>query len=361
SAGEQSLIDQNGGIFIRRAEQFSEEDRILLMTVARVILSDKAGSLADQIDRRAAGEPSVPKLVPIAAPRGRRETPTAAEIEERELIFENGLGGFTPDGKEYVITTTPEQPTPAPWCNVMANPDFGTIISESGVGYSWQLNAREFRLTPWYNDPVSDTAGECFYVRDEESGAFWSPTPLPARGTMPYTTRHGFGYSVFEYAQDGIDTETTVFVHRDEPAKFWLVKVRNTTDRRRRISLSGFVEWVLTDQRSTGAMHTVTSTDPQSGAVFAQNKYNAEFGHLVGVFNVSENTATVTGDRVEFLGRAGSAKQPAAMERTKLSGKVGAGLDPCAAIRTPLDLGPGEEREVVFMLGAGRDAQHARA
>ena len=363
ASGESGLLDKPGGIFVRRAEQFNEEDRTLLRTVARVILSDKAGTIAEQVDRRGAGpsEPGVPKHVPSVVASARREPAVAAEVRDRDLVFRNGVGGFTPDGKEYVTTTTLEQSTPAPWCNVIANEKFGTILSESGVGYTWDVNAREFRLTPWYNDPVSDTGGECLYLRDEETGRYWSPTPLPTRGAMPYTTRHGFGYSVFEYNEAGLSTETTVFVDPTEPVKLWRLRIRNNSERRRRVSLYGYVEWVLTDQRATGAMHVVTSVDPATQAVFARNRYNADFAHKVAFFHASEPGRSVTGDRAEFLGRNGTTAAPAALERQKLSGRVGAGLDPCAAIRAPLDLGPGEEKDVVFVLGAGDDEAQARA
>ena len=117
--------------------------------------------------------------------------------------------------------------TPAPWVNVLANPHFGTVISESGLAYTWSENAHEFRLTPWGNDPVSDASGEAFYLRDEETGHFWSPTPLPSRGALPYVSRHGFGYSVFEHTEDGISSEVWVYVALDAPIKFTVLKVRN--------------------------------------------------------------------------------------------------------------------------------------
>jgi cyclic beta-1,2-glucan synthetase len=210
SRGDANLLDRPGGIFVRRSEQMSEEDKVLMQTVARVIISDTAGTLAEQMDRRARPEPAVPRFTALR----KREVnaPVAVEIERADLVAFNGIGGFTRDGREYVITTTPESRTPAPWVNVLANPWFGTVVSESGGAYTWCENAHGYRLTPWNNDPISDAGGEAFYVRDEESGRFWSPTPLPARGPMPYTTRHGFGYSVFEYTEDGISTEMRTYV-----------------------------------------------------------------------------------------------------------------------------------------------------
>ena len=226
---EANVTDRPGGIFVRPADQISNEDRILLQTVARAIITDSRGTLADQINRRGLAEVPVPRLTPT---RTRRAEPSpAAALPRRDLIFFNGLGGFTPDGREYVITTAHGQVTPAPWVNVLANPHFGTVISESGLAYTWSENAHEFRLTPWNNDPVSDSSGEAFYLRDEESGHFWSPTPLPSRGATPYVSRHGFGYSVFEHTERGIRSELWVYVALDAPIKFTVLKVRNESGR----------------------------------------------------------------------------------------------------------------------------------
>ena len=289
-----------------------------------------------------------------ARPKTSAKTPAAAEPPPRDLIFFNGLGGFTPDGREYVITTAHGRETPAPWVNVLANPTFGTVISESGQAFTWSENAHEFRLTPWNNDPVSDSSGEAFYLRDEESGRFWSPTPLPCSGLQTYVSRHGFGYSVFEYAAGGIRSELWVYVALDAPVKFSVLKVRNESGRSRRLSATGYAEWVLGDLRPKSAMHVVTQVEPGSGALLARNSFNTEFTGQVAFFDVDDPARTVTGDRVEFLGRNGSLRSPAAMTRARLSGKVGAALDPCAAIQVPFELADGEEREIVFRLGAGK-------
>ncbi len=350
---EGHTVDRPGGIFVRMADQMSSEDRILLQTVARVVLSDAAGTLAEQINRRATPESRTPKLHP-AGPRF-QEQAARAEPSRPGLQFFNGLGGFSPDGREYVITTESGQTTPAPWVNVLANPQFGSVISESGQAYSWGENAHEFRLTPWSNDAVSDTGGEAFYLRDEESGHFWSPTALPCRGAGSYVSRHGFGYSVFEHTEDGIRSELTVYVAMDASIKYSVLKVKNESGIERKLSATGYVEWVLGDVPAKSVLHIVTELDPLSGALFAHNAYNTEFADRIAFFDADAATRTFSGDRTEFIGRNGTLGNPAAMGRTHLSGKVGANLDPCAAIQVPFQLGAGEEREIVFMLGvAGR-------
>ncbi len=200
----------------------------------------------------------------------RAEAWVPGALPRRDLILSNGLGGFTPDGREYVIAPVPGQMTPAPWVNVLANAHFGTVISESGVAYTWAENAHQFRLTPWHNDPVSDSSGEALYLRDEESGHFWSPTPLPSPAAMPYVSRHGFGYSVFEHSSGGIRSELWVYVAIDAAVKFSVLKVRNESGRHRKLSATGYVEWVLGDLRSKSSMHVTTEVDPSSGALFAR-------------------------------------------------------------------------------------------
>ena len=352
------LQDQPGGIFVRSTDQISEEDRILIQTVAHVIISGNKGKLVNQAKQRVGLKIAVPRLIPSRTHRPAL-TPTPA-LPRHDLMFFNGLGGFTPDGREYVISTSQTQVTPAPWANVLANDMFGTVISESGMAYTWAENAHEFRLTPWHNDPVSDKSGEAFYLRDDERGHFWSPMPLPRRGSTPYITRHGFGYSVFEHSERGISSEVCVYVALDSAVKFTVLKIKNNTGQSRRLSVTGYAEWVLGDLRTKTAMHIITDVDFQSGAIFARNPYNTEFPNRVAFFNTDATTRTISGNRTEFLGRNGTLQDPAVMKRMHLSGKIGAGLDPCAAIQVPFELVDGEEKEIVFTMGLGRNLSEAK-
>ncbi|WP_223246735.1 GH36-type glycosyl hydrolase domain-containing protein [Sulfuriferula thiophila] len=353
---EAQILDKPGGVFVRRAEELSEEDRVLFQTVARIVFSDNTDTLVEQVERRVSAERASDRLEPLLQLTSESVSPLLA----RERIFCNGLGGFTPDGREYVITLEPGQNTPAPWANVIASPYIGTVVSESGSAYTWVENAHEFRLTTWHNDPISDISGEALYIRDEETGAFWSPTPLPARGRSGYVCRHGFGYSVFEHFEAGISSEMFTYVAMDALVKFVVVKLRNHTKRSRRLSLTGYWELVLGEWRHANLMHIVTETDPHSGALFARNAYGHECANRVVFVQVSELERSVTGNRTEFIGRNGSLASPAAMRRKRLSGKTGAGLDPCAAMQTQIELAEGQEREIVFIFGAARDTAEAQ-
>ncbi|MEP7322337.1 MAG: glucoamylase family protein [Saprospiraceae bacterium] len=350
------LRDRPGGIFVRASEQISNEDRILFQTVARINIPDNK-SLENFVKLKSISKQQIPFI--IVSKKINQEISNLPI--PGDLIFYNGKGGFTPDGNEYVIILDSKNQTPAPWVNVIANPGFGTVISESGSSYTWTENAHELRLTPWHNDPVCDPGGEAFYIRDDESGQFWTASYLPARSQSNYITKHGFGYSVFEHIEAGIYSEMTVHVDLEASIKFTKLKIRNHSGRSRKLSVTGYIEWVLGDSRSKTAMHIHTEIDPDSGVFFAKNHYSTEFFNHVAFFDTDESKNTFTADRTEFIGRNGTLQSPEAMGRTNLSGKIGLALDPCAAILVPFTLADGDEREIIFRLGAGKDAADANS
>ena len=356
AGAEAPLLGKHGGIFVLRVDQIPQADRALLQAVARILLVADAGPLDEQLDQPVARFPMPPALR-LTRAAWKEPAPLAAA---RDLIHMNGLGGFTRDGREYIITLAPNQTTPAPWINVIANSGFGTIVSESGSSYTWAENCHEFRLTPWENDPVGDPSGESLYIRDEETGQFWSPTPLPARGATPYTIRHGFGYSVFEHTENGLASELSVYVAMDAPVKFAACTVRNLTARARRVSVTGYWEWVLGSLREDTLLHVQTDVCAATGALTARNRYQGDFADRIVFADTGDAGQSVTGDRLEFLGRNGTPARPAALQRGRLSGRVGAGFDPAGAIQVVLEIPPGQEREVVFRLGAGRSVEEVQ-
>jgi cyclic beta-1,2-glucan synthetase len=272
------------------------------------------------------------------------------------LRFANGVGGFTPDGREYVITGVP----PAPWTNVLANPNAGCLATDAGLGYTWAVNSQANRLTPWSNDPVSDSPGEVVYLRDEETGQVWSPTPLPADHYAPTVVYHGAGYSSWVQQQFGLSTELTVFVPIGDPVKVIRLQVTNRGDRTRVLGAAYFAEWVLGTVRDQTSWTVVTEVDSESGVLFARNAFNAEFGSAIAFAETNLRPRSVTGDRLEFIGRNGSLAAPAGMARAELSGHTGAALDPCAAILGTFELPAGAQQTVIFVLGQAADATWAR-
>ncbi len=346
-------LDRPGGIFVRRADQVPEEDRHLLAAVARLVITDAGGSLAQYADRRVRAETPAPRLIPTRS--GRREAPVPPP--DFDLQQWNGLGGFTRDGREYIIVLPPGVSTPLPWCNVLANPGFGTVVSERGAAYTWSDNCHEYRLTPWRCDPVADPYGEAIYLRDDETGASWSPTPGPLAGHSTRVVRHGFGYSVFMAGEEGIASELHMWVDANEPVKHLRVRLANRSKRPRRLSAFCFAEWTLGELRERTAGGLVT--EHADGVLFARNPLHDEFSGQTAFMAVNRRVASWTCDRTEFLGRGGAAAHPAALDAVRLLGRAGAAIDPCAALHVTLDLEPGQERVVVFTIGCGRDRGHA--
>ncbi|HEY0563602.1 MAG TPA: glucoamylase family protein [Methylophilus sp.] len=353
---EAKSLNQPGGVFVRRIEDLSEDERVLLMTVARIVFTDTTEILVEQVERRVLAE-RVADRYEVIPPAHREQAP---QLAVPQLIFNNGIGGFTADGREYVIHLKPGQATPAPWVNVIASPHIGTVVSESGSAYTWVENAHEFRLTTWHNDPVTDASAEAYYIRDEDTGAFWSPTPLPATGQHGYICRHGFGYSVFEHVESGIASSLHTYVAMDAPVKFVVIKLTNQSNKARRLSLTGYWELVLGEWRHANLMHIVTEVDTHSGAMFARNAYGRECANRLFFAKVSGKATSVSGNRAAFIGRNGTLKSPAAMYRKRLSGMTGAGFDPCAVLQTHVELAVGQTHEVVFMFGATANADEAR-
>ncbi len=349
--------DQPGGIFVRNSEQISNEDRILFQTVARIIISAEGGSLIDHVNRKAVAKPNVAALVPTKS----YQPVSSSLVLPENLTFFNGYGGFSGDGKEYIIGVSNEKRTPAPWSNVIANAKFGTVLSESGQSYTWSENAHEFRLTPWENDSVCDLSGEAFYLRDEETGHFWSPVPLVKNKPGLYIVRHGFGYTVFEYEEAGIHSEVCIYVDLEAAIKFTTIKLKNNSGKPRKISATGYVEWVMGDLKPKSAMYMITELEQESNAIFVKNPYSMEFSDHVGFFDTDRQIKSFTCDRNEFIGRNGSLKNPAAMTYPKLSGRIGVGLDPCTAIQVIIEMTSDEIEEVTFKLGAGKNNREANA
>ncbi|MBW8888487.1 MAG: phosphorylase [Fibrobacteres bacterium] len=348
-----------GGVFLLRRDRIPAEDRLLIQACSRVVLSARRGSLSDQVMRMR----RVP--VPAAPPHRRREASAQPVVPPPRpyLEFFNGLGGFTPDGKEYQIILGEGQWTPAPWINVIANPHFGFIASEAGSGYTWCGNSRERKLTPWSDDPVSDSPGEAMYVRDRESGEVWTPTALPVRlAGRPYVAVHGQGYTRYMHASQGIRLELTQWVPESDPVKISRLVLENVSPKTRQLDVTAYVEWVLAPVRGMATQHIVTRRDPATGALTARNAWIAEFAEPVAFADLQGRQSSFTCDRAEFLGRNGSRAQPLALQRVEpLSNRSGAGLDPCAALQVLIELPPGGKAQIVFTLGQADSDEAAAA
>jgi cyclic beta-1,2-glucan synthetase len=348
--------DARGAVFTLRADLVAAEIQNLLYSCARVVLDGKRGTLTEQLNRARDLKPASPPPAPRKLPAPFTEPRTAPP----ELEFFNGLGGFTNNGREYLTILEGNDHTPAPWLNVIANPSFGFQVSADGSGFTWSVNSQQNQLTPWSNDPVCDRPGEAIYLRDEETGEIWGPTALPIREVATtYAIRHGQGFSQFDHVSHGIAVELLQFVPVEDSIKISRLKIINQSGRQRSLSITAYVEWVLGSNRSATAAFILTEINPETGAIFARNPWNDQFGTRVAFADLNGCQTCWTCDRTEFLGRDGAMDRPLGLTPgTLLSNRSGAGLDPCGALQTMLQLRPDQTAEIVFFLGesASREA-----
>jgi cyclic beta-1,2-glucan synthetase len=348
-----------GSIVLLRNDLLSAQARALLHGAARIVLLSRRGTLSEQVGRlqRLDGIER-----PILQPRSEHEREDVP-LPAPALEFFNGLGGFAENGREYVVILNERLRTPQPWINVIANPSFGFLVSESGSGFTWSLNSRENQLTPWSNDPVTDPTGEVLYIRDDDTGELWTPTALPIRDdAASYMACHGQGYSRFHHGSHGILTELVQFVPTEDPVKISRLLLENRSGRTRRLSITAYAEWVLGSSRSTSAPYIVTEIDSKSGALFARSLWSGEFAGRIAFSDLAGKQSSWTGDRTEFLGRNGTHEGPLALEpgNGMLSGNVGAGLDPCAALQVSIELKAGERTNIIWLLGQADERDQAR-
>ena len=392
-SSDSAVGEQPGGVFIRRRDQLGPAILEMIRAAARVVLTCDGrtlGSIAEEWRESTELDEELPPPPPTMAirardsgqrlidtfsevrrvfrPRPRPITPARSPLvpvpdagsgqngeppsTDSALLFDNGIGGLTAD-HDYVMRVRGDHLPPAPWANVIANARGGCIVTERGAGCTWAGNAQFYRLTPWRNDPVCDEASDAMYLRDDESGELWSPTPGPVRNDDHYTVRHSAGSSRFEHARRGIRTDLTIGMAPDDPVRIAILTVTNAGSLTRRLSLTWYVEWTVGTVREESKDRVVATFDDTSQVMSAANTFNPAFAHMRAFVALSEPLTSFTGDRHEFIGRNETLADPVALrERHPLSGTVLAGIDPCAALQCVLTLEPGETRQIVALLGA---------
>ncbi len=355
---------QPGGAFLLRGDMMGAAERLLFQSVAAAVIETNRGDLRAHLAR--------PAVVPVA-PTPMPEIETRSDGLERPvwpslavpvpaLTLPNGVGGFVDDGRCYAIVLEGDQETPAPWVNVLSNPRFGTILSAGGSATTWSENSRENRLTPFFNDPVMDRGGEAIYIRDDDSGRAWCPTPgpMPRDGASGrFLIRHTAGVTRFSRSFEGVHHQLEVSVDDEDPVRVAVLTLVNTAPAPRHFSVFCYNDWVLGPPREGDSKHVITEYEAAHHAVLASNPYNTDFKGRIAFACASERLISATGNRRSFIGRNGTMGRPSALLDESLTGEFGAGMDPCAALQVKFALEAGETRKIVFLLGEGRSRDHA--
>lgn len=362
-------VDQRGGVFVRRTTLIAEEDLQLIMSAARVVLSVSRGSLSSQLrllmpsGAKKSRQDVKGHLTRVDRPPDLLRLPVVSDAQpgstglDEKLVFHNGIGGFVADTGEYAMRISSRKRPPQPWSNIMASPQFGSLVTESGASFTWFENSQKYRITPWSNDPTLDPSGETFFVRDMQSDATWSLTPAPAGGEVDYEVRHGQGYSSFTHERHGIIQRLSVSVDPIDPIKIWHITLDNQTSTPRRVRIYAYAEWVLGNHRETLRVSTLTSYRPDLRAIIARNPFSP-FPRSCAFFSSTEAVRSWTSDRAEFFGRFGSRERPAALGRSGLSPSPRS-ADPCAAFEVEVTIEPGRQASLAFAIGAAQDERQA--
>ncbi|MVA79985.1 protein ndvB [Agrobacterium vitis] len=357
-------------VFAVRRDLMDDSGWNAVLAAARVVLHARNGKITDQVTH-AAELFAAPRGVdaidadwypPVPVMAGRTDL-VAPIIDGSDLEFWNGYGGFAADGAEYVVRLGPGQSTPQPWINVISNDNFGFHIAAEGSGFTWSRNSRDYQLTPWSNDAVTNRTGEAFYVADLDSGEVVSPISAASnRQDVVYETRHGLGYSVFSTEAAGLAVELTVTVDQVEPVRFTRLTIRNTGDSTRRLRSYGYVEWILGNNPQKTAAFVLPSHDAETGALLATNPYSIDYSGRFAFLTAVETATGFASSRREFIGRHGDIKMPQAVAKgSPLSGSIDPEGDPCGALAFDITLQPGEEASVTFLLGDAESIEQARS
>ena len=350
SAGEGHWLNKHGGVFILRRDMLPDQDWTLLQSIARIYFEADQFSLKEVAQRLKSNKRAQRVQQPAVVANSPNWIHHSLKIPE--MHFFNGLGGFSRDGRQYLIHLTKSKATPLPWINVVANSkEFGFLISESGSSYTWSANSRENRLTPWNNDQVSDAPSEVIYIQDKITKQLWSPTPALKNQDLDYLVTHGQGFTAFDHINYEIETKLTMFVPLNDEVKITKLRFKNRSQQKRTLEVTSYVEWVLGLHKSKTAHTVITKRGPQPNSFLAQNPFSIEFANRVAYAAVSESVTSFTCDRRSFLGRHGHFKNPIGLQNEKLGGEIGAGFDACVAIKCEITLAANEEKEIVFLLG----------
>lgn len=350
------FLGRSGGIHLLAAEHMGPEACLKVEAAAHVVLDDNDIALQVKLDRILEQREMLPPLEPTMMPWPQT---VSNPLKPKELQFYNGIGGFETGSGDYLIYLEADEQTPAPWCNVLANENFGTIVNASNLGFSWAINSGENRLTPLSNDPLLDLPGEVLYLRDEMSAEVWSITPAPLGADNPCLIRHASGFTSWQRESHGLLQVLDVFVPLQDPVKLLRVNLTNKTNQARRLTATFYVEWLLGALKSQVKPHVVCEYDPRIKAIIASNAWNPDFAQRIAFVSANRGPHSVTGDRYDFLGSEGDLQHVAGLRHTDLGGRFNPGGDACAGYQVHIDLAPDESVEVIFTLGQGTNREEA--
>ncbi len=263
------------------------------------------------------------------------------------------FGFFDDKNREYVIT---KPNTPLPWINYLGCEAYFGIISNTAGGYSFYRDARLRRITRYrYNNAPFDFGGRYIYMRDNETGEFWSPSWQPTQNKIEdYQCRHGLGYSVIGSTYKKIKTETLYFVPLGENLEIWQITVTNLSKKPRKLSLFSSIEFCLWDAQDDATNFqrnfSTGQVEVENEVIYHKTEYRERRDHFA-YFACSEKLAGFDTQRDIFLGEYRGWNKPLAVERGKSFNSFAHGWAPIGSHHVKLNLKANDTKTVIILLG----------
>lgn len=271
-------------------------------------------------------------------------------IDMEGLKYYNEYGGFSEDGKEYIIKMTKDIKPQVVWTHVLANPNFGTVITNNNSGYTWYKNSRLSRITKWSNDVVLDTPSEIIYIKDNDYQKTWSLCPNLNQDDEEYYMTYGFGYAKFTAMRMGLLQEQTTFVPKDDNVKINLIRLKNTTQEKKELNLVYYINPVLGEDELKTNGYIDVNFDKNSNIIYAKSLFTQDINEQSLYISSSEKIKSYTGNRKTFIGN-GTLKNPLEVQMSSLGNDTALGGNACVAIEIEVELKAFEDKEIVFVLG----------
>jgi len=329
----------SGGVYLLKKSALSNQERESIIASAEIILDASKGTLGEQVER-----------IEVQSYSNKKEYTEFVEYEKRDLDREelelfNGIGGIDKKTNEYVIRFNKNQRTPLPWSNILANKEFGSIITENGGGFTFVENSHECRLTPWSNDSVLDDTGEQIYIRNEENGKIF--TPYMGKEEKELEVRYGKGYGKYISIEQGVKQELLVFVPKEKNIKLSKLSLNNLIDKKRKFSIFYYIQPLMGESLHRDKKYVEVRYDDDK--IIFKNTFNTDFKENIGYIFSSEKLKSYILSKNDFVGK-GSIEEPEALKAEKLL-EINDESDNVAVLQIELELEAYENKEIVFALG----------
>ena len=349
SRGEK-VYDKGSSVHHVKSDLMTAEEKTILLHIARVVLDSKEGTFKQQV--RARGEVFHEKATVRFSPSARipvLQNKTIPALPSG-LVHENNFGGFDERASEYVMHLSSDAMPPAPWANIITQENFGTLVTEAGATYTWSEDSYDNRITQWSNDPLLFKSAEIMYVRDEETGDTWNPTPLPIATKESFTVRHGKGYSIFEHRHSSLEQSYEVTVSLSDRVKISTLRLKNTGKKKRTLSVTFFAEPVMGAERNHTRDTLEFAYDSAGRMITFRNGFRNQLPTRVSAIDLYGGEFSYSTHRGEFLGRHGSYESPLGLKRVGLSNTIYKGTHNSVALQSMITIDPGEEKEITCLL-----------